>query len=106
MPTHALILACRAYAVVVAAIGLMHAAGPERLAWGALALFVPQAIWTIPGLLLLPLTLLRAPRSRVVYVTSQPILPRLVDYWFGLVPELDTPEVGVRTAILAFTVAP
>src|SRR5688500_14660627 len=40
--------------------------------------------------LCLVLTLLRAPRSRVVYVTSQPILPRVVDYWFGLVPELDT----------------
>ena len=40
--------------------------------------------------LCLVLSLLRAPRSRVIYVTSQPILPRLVDYYFGLVPDLDT----------------
>jgi hypothetical protein len=40
--------------------------------------------------LCLVLSLLRAPRSTVVYVTSQPVLPRLVDYFFELVPELDT----------------
>ncbi len=42
------------------------------------------------------LSLLRAPRSRVVYVTSQPIHPRVVDYYFGLVPELDTLEARAR----------
>jgi hypothetical protein len=42
------------------------------------------------------LSLLRAPRSRVVYVTSQPIHPRVLDYYFGLVPELDTPEARAR----------
>ena len=42
------------------------------------------------------LSLLRAPRSRVVYVTSQPIHPRVIDYFFGLVPELDTPEARSR----------
>ena len=42
--------------------------------------------------LCLVLSLLRAPRSRVIYVTSQPIHPRVIDYYFGLVPELDTPE--------------
>ena len=46
--------------------------------------------------LCLVLSLLRAPRSRVVYVTSQPIHPRLLDYYFGLVPELDTPEARSR----------
>jgi hypothetical protein len=46
--------------------------------------------------LCLVLSLLRAPRSRVVYVTSQPIHPRLVDYYFGLVPELDTAEARER----------
>jgi PGM1 C-terminal domain len=46
--------------------------------------------------LCLVLSLLRAPRSRVVYVTSQPIHPRLLDYYFGLVPELDTPEARER----------
>ncbi len=46
--------------------------------------------------LCLVLSLLRAPRSRVVYVTSQPIHPRVLDYYFGLVPELDTPEARNR----------
>jgi hypothetical protein len=42
------------------------------------------------------LSLLRAPRSRVVYVTSQPVHPRVLDYYFGLVPELDTAEARAR----------
>jgi endonuclease/exonuclease/phosphatase (EEP) superfamily protein YafD len=79
MPTHALIWACRAYAVVVAAIALMHAVGPERLAWGGLALFVPQAIWALPGLLLLPLTLVGAPRAAwmpaiALFVVAGPLM--------------------------------
>jgi PGM1 C-terminal domain/Pre ATP-grasp domain len=51
--------------------------------------------------LCLVLSLLRAPRSRVVYVTSQPILPRVVDYFFGLVPELDTPESRARFHVVS-----
>jgi len=46
--------------------------------------------------LCLVLSLLRAPNSRVVYVTSQPIHPRVADYYFSLVPELDTPEARGR----------
>jgi hypothetical protein len=46
--------------------------------------------------LCLVLSLLRAPRSRVIYVTSQPIHPRVIDYYFGLVPELDTAEARSR----------
>jgi hypothetical protein len=46
--------------------------------------------------LCLVLSLLRAPRSRVVYVTSQPIHQRVLDYYFGLVPKLDTPEARGR----------
>ena len=46
--------------------------------------------------LCLVLSLLRAPKSRVIYVTSQPIHPRVVDYYFSLVPELDTPEARSR----------
>jgi pheganomycin biosynthesis PGM1-like protein len=46
--------------------------------------------------LCLVLSLLRAPSSRVIYVTSQPIHPRVVDYYFSLVPELDTPEARSR----------
>jgi hypothetical protein len=47
------------------------------------------------------LSLLRAPRSRVVYVTSQPILPRVVDYFFGLVPELDTRALRERFHVVS-----
>jgi hypothetical protein len=46
------------------------------------------------------LSLLRAPRSRVVYVTSQPVLPRLVDYFFDLVPELDGADARRRLDIV------
>ena len=51
--------------------------------------------------LCLVLSLLRSPRSRVVYVTSQPVLPRLIDYYFGLVPELDTPEARSRFSVVS-----
>jgi hypothetical protein len=47
------------------------------------------------------LTLLRSPRTRVIYLTSMPILPRLVDYWFSLVPELDTPAARRRLLLLS-----
>jgi len=51
--------------------------------------------------LCLVLSLLRSRKSRVVYVTSQPILPRLIDYYFGLVPELDTPEARSRFSVVS-----
>src|ERR687897_1330173 len=51
--------------------------------------------------LCLVLSLLRSRKSRVVYFTSQPILPRLVDYYFGLVPELDTPDARSRFAVVS-----
>ena len=51
--------------------------------------------------LCLVLSLLRSQSSRVIYVTSQPILPRLIDYYFGLVPELDTPEARSRFAVVS-----
>ena len=46
--------------------------------------------------LCLVLSLLRAPRSRVIYVTSNPIHARVLDYYFSLVPDLDTPEARGR----------
>jgi hypothetical protein len=51
--------------------------------------------------LCLVISLLRAPRSRVIYVTSQPILPRIVDYFFELVPELDTPDARSRFHVVS-----
>ncbi|MCC6133317.1 MAG: hypothetical protein IT186_25580, partial [Acidobacteria bacterium] len=32
------------------------------------------------------LLLLRKPRMRIVYVTSQPVLPAVIDYYLGLLP--------------------
>ena len=46
--------------------------------------------------LCLVLSLLRGPKSRVIYVTSQPVHSRVIDYYFSLVPELDTPEARSR----------
>ena len=46
--------------------------------------------------LCLVLILLRQPRTHVVYVTSQPILPRLVDYWLALVPRVEAEHLRER----------
>src|SRR5262249_52395748 len=51
--------------------------------------------------LCLVLGLLRAPGSRVVYVTSQPVLPRVVDYWLGLMPDLDAAEARQRLVLVS-----
>ena len=75
---------------------VVHSLGPE----------VPrQLVPVFPAyeerFLCLVLSMLRSPRSRVVYVTSQPILTRLVDYFFGLVPGFDTPEARERLTIVS-----
>jgi hypothetical protein len=51
--------------------------------------------------LCLVLGLLRTPGSRVVYVTSQPVLPRVVDYWFGLMPDLDAADARQRLVLVS-----
>jgi hypothetical protein len=51
--------------------------------------------------LCLVLVLLRQPGTRVVYVTSQPILPRLVDYWLRLVPRVDADDVRSRLSVVS-----
>jgi hypothetical protein len=38
--------------------------------------------------------------TRVVYVTSMPIHPRILDYWFSLVPGLDTPANRSRLTLV------
>jgi hypothetical protein len=42
------------------------------------------------------LGLVQAPRTKVVYVTSQPVLPRMLDYYLGLIPGLDRDELRSR----------
>ena len=47
------------------------------------------------------LSLASSPNTRVVYVTSQPILPRLLDYYLGLIPGLDRAEMLARVATVS-----
>src|SRR5574338_1127533 len=42
------------------------------------------------------LALATAPGTRVIYVTSQPILPRMVDYYLDLIPTADPHDVRRR----------
>jgi hypothetical protein len=41
-----------------------------------------------------------APGTHVVYVTSMPVHPRLVDYWLSLVPGLDTASTRARLTMV------
>jgi hypothetical protein len=47
------------------------------------------------------LGLARAPGTRVVYVTSQPILPRMLDYYLGLLPGLDPVDLHSRLTTIS-----
>lgn len=51
--------------------------------------------------LFLVLSLLRAPRTEVVYVTSRPVLPRLVDYYLELMPRLTADDVRRRLTLIS-----
>jgi hypothetical protein len=51
--------------------------------------------------LCLVLSIVRQPATHVVYLTSQPILPRLVDYWLRLVPRVDREEIRSRLSVLS-----
>jgi hypothetical protein len=51
--------------------------------------------------LCLVLILLRQPRTHVVYVTSQPILPRLIDYWLRLVPRVEAEHLRERLHLVS-----
>jgi hypothetical protein len=72
----------------------------------SISLDVPQ--WVAPLLqayeerfLCLVLMMLRQTGSHVVYVTSQPVHPRLIDYWFRLVPRLDREEARRRGTFIS-----
>ena len=49
------------------------------------------------------LTALRQPGTRVVYVTSQPIHPRLIDYFLNLVPGVDLEDVRGRLTFISLS---
>ena len=58
----AVALACALYAAFVSALALMNALGPERWWFAGVNMFLPQLLWALPGLFLLPLTALYARR--------------------------------------------
>jgi hypothetical protein len=47
------------------------------------------------------LFLLRQPAAEVVYVTSEPVQPNVVDYYLGLLPELDAREARLRLHVVS-----
>lgn len=49
------------------------------------------------------LLLAKARNTRVVYVTSQPMLPRLVDYYLTLIPGLDPHELRERLTVVSLS---
>ncbi|MDH4178763.1 MAG: carboxylate-amine ligase, partial [Thermoleophilia bacterium] len=51
--------------------------------------------------LVMVLAILRGRRTKVIYVTSNPVLPSVVDYWFRLMPRLDRPEAHTRLRMLS-----
>lgn len=75
VPNSWIVWLCWLYAAVVGAIGLQNAAGPERWWWAGINMFLPQILWAIPGLLLVPLTVWKArawswvPIAATVYVS-------------------------------------
>jgi PGM1 C-terminal domain len=84
--------------------------GGERTVVVVNSLSVPVPQWVTPLLpayeerfLCLVLALLRQPSTHVVYVTSQPVHPRLIDYWFRLVPRLDHEEARRRGTFISLS---
>ena len=55
-----LCLAC-SYAAILAALSILNWFGPDRWWFGALNLYLPQAMWLVPGIFLILLSLKRAP---------------------------------------------
>lgn len=47
------------------------------------------------------MSLLRQPQGRVIYLTSLPMLPRLVDYYFDLAPNLRPHDVRDRLTLIS-----
>ena len=88
--------------------GIEHEA--ERTLVVVNSMSVPVPAWVTPLLpayeerfLCLVLALLRQPSTHVVYVTSQPVHPRLIDYWFRLVPRLDREDARRRGTFIALS---
>jgi len=84
--------------------------GPPRtiLVLSSLSLEIPPSLAPLvtayeERYLCLVLLLAKSPKTRVVYVTSQPMLPRLVDYYLQLIPGLDRDELRERLAVVSIS---
>lgn len=68
-------------------------------------IFPPQLSPVLPAyeerFLSVVLSLLRAPGSRVIYLTGLPIAPRIIDYWLHLVPGVDVEEARSRLFLIS-----
>lgn len=62
MPKNLIVASCWLYAVVIAAIAVTAALGPERWWWAGVHMFLPQILWAAPGVVIVPLALWRARR--------------------------------------------
>jgi endonuclease/exonuclease/phosphatase (EEP) superfamily protein YafD len=62
MPNRWVVTGCWLYAVLVAAIAVTTAIGPERWWWAGVNMFLPQILWAGPAVVIVPLALWRARR--------------------------------------------
>ena len=62
MPRRGLVWTCFFHAALVASIAVLNALGPERWWVAGVNMFVPQWVWGLPAVVLLPLTAWRARR--------------------------------------------
>jgi hypothetical protein len=90
------------------AMTMQSVGGVERtvVAIHSFSLDIPEALAPVAlayeeRFLVMVLGVLRGHRTRVVYVTSIPVLPSIVDYWFRLMPRLDRPEAHERLQMLS-----
>ena len=57
-------------------------------------------VWHYEERMLVNLMLLRQPRTRLIYVTSQPIDPMVVDYYLSLLPGVPSSHARTRLVML------
>lgn len=92
---------CIAHAALVASIALSHAIAPERWWMTGLNMYVPQFVWAVPALILLPMAACYAPRwtwlpAGVVLCVAGP----LMGFCWSLPREAD----GVRVRVMTYNV--
>jgi endonuclease/exonuclease/phosphatase (EEP) superfamily protein YafD len=90
------------HAALIATIAVLNTLGPERW-WGTgVNMFLPQSIWAIPSVVLLPLTAFRA--TRWVWLPLLTLLcvlgPMMGFRWNATV----TPPAGIRMRVMTYNI--